>query len=241
VNLMKVNKAKCKVLHLGQGNPQYQYREGSEWMESSPTKKDLGILVGKKLDMSQQRMLAVQQVSSHSYPRLHKKKHDQQVEGGDSPSLLHFVRPNLEYHIQLWSPQHKTDMDLLEWVQRRATKIRASCMGRLEHLSYEERLIELGLYSLEKKRLQEDLIAAFQYTKGTCKKDGESLFTKVCSDRTRGNGFKLKEGRFKSDIRKKFFTMRVVRHWNRLLREDVGAPSLELFKAMLDRALSNLS
>jgi len=62
----------------------------------------------------------------------------------------------------------------------------------------------------------------------------------VCSDRTRSNGFKLKEGRFRPDIRKKFFTMRVVRHWNRLPREAVAAPSLEVFEAGLDRTLSNL-
>ena len=68
----------------------------------------------------------------------------------------------------------------------------------------------------------------------------EKLFTSVCSDRTRGNGCKLKEGRFRLDIKKKFFTMRVVKHWNRLPREAVDVPSLEVFKAGLDGALSNL-
>ncbi|GAB0183411.1 hypothetical protein GRJ2_000806400 [Grus japonensis] len=110
----------------------------------------------------------------------------------------------------------------------------------LEDLSYEDRLRQLALFSLEKRRLQGDLIAAFQCLNGAYRKAGEGLFTSACSDRTRGDGFKLKEGRFRSDIRKKFFTVRVVRHWNRLPREAVAAPSLEVFKARLDGALGNL-
>jgi len=85
-----------------------------------------------------------------------------------------------------------------------------------------------------------DLLAAFQYSKGACKKDGDRLFSRACWDRTGGNGFKLIEGRFRLDVRKIFFTMRVLKPWHRLPREVVDAPFLGAFKVRLDGALGNL-
>ncbi|PKU42639.1 hypothetical protein llap_7056 [Limosa lapponica baueri] len=110
----------------------------------------------------------------------------------------------------------------------------------LEYLSYEDRLRELGLFSLEKRRLWGDLITAFLYLTGAYRRDGEGLMIRERNNSTRGNGFKLEEGRFRLDTRKKFFTVRVVMHRNRLPREVVDALSLEVFKAGLDGALSNL-
>jgi len=110
----------------------------------------------------------------------------------------------------------------------------------MEHLSCEERLRELGLCRVEKGTQWGDLIAAFQYLKGAYKKDRNKLFSRAFCDRTRGDGFKLREGRFRLDTRKTFFTMRVVKHWLRLPGDVVNAPSPETFKARLDGAPSYL-
>jgi len=109
----------------------------------------------------------------------------------------------------------------------------------LEPLCWEERLGELGLLSLGKRRLREDLRAASSTWRG-CERAGEGLVTRAWHDRTQGSGFKLQESRFKLDIKKKFFTLRVVRPWPRLPREAVDAPSLAVFKARLYGALSNV-
>jgi len=111
----------------------------------------------------------------------------------------------------------------------------------LEHLPYEERLSNMGLFNLGKRRLRRDLINVYKYLKGGGKQMNEArLFLVVCSNRTRSNGLKTEHGKFCTNMQKNFYMIRVTEHWNRLLREAVESLSMEIFKTQPDADFCNL-
>jgi len=171
---------------------------------------NLGVLLDGKLDMSQQHALTAQKAK-----RILQNKHSHQDEGSDSAPLLctfetlcGIMRPNVkslpkERHelVEAHPEDYKND-------PRDGTPppMRTGCE-------------ELRVFSLKKKRLWGDLSVAFHYIKGDYRKEGSRLLSKVRCDRTTENGFKLKEGRFRLDVRNMFFMIRAVKDWNSLPRE----------------------
>ena len=144
------------------------------------------------------------------------------------------MRPQLEYCVQFWSPYYRKDIEKLEREQRKVTKM----IPRLRHKPYEERLKELNLFSLSKRRLRGDLIELFKIFHGFDNVNINNYLNINRTSTTRSNGYKITGKRFHSHEAKYFYFNRIVNIWNSLPAQIVDSNTVEAFKNRLDKYLA---
>ena len=231
---MPFNVNKCQLLQIGSQNKKYDYEIMGQQIKSVNQAKDLGVIISQNLKFSQHTNEAVKKANR----MLGFINRNFTFKNKDIilPLYRSLVRPHLEYAVQFWDPHLIKDINKLESVQRRATKLIPS----LRNKAYEDRLRELDLFSLTKRRLRGKLIECFKILKGFNNIMPEALFTLAPELPTRGNSLKLRGHRVNLDITKYFFTNDIVDKWNSLPDNVVRSTSIDMFKDRLDRHLSDV-
>ena len=226
---MKFNEGKCSVMHFGKQNPHYTYTMGSSELKEANEEKDLGILVNKSLKVASQCAAAAKK--GNRVLGMIKRNFSFRTKEVIVKLYKSLVRPHLDYAMQAWSPFLEKDKKILEKVQARATKL----IPEIHHLPYEERLAELNLTTLEKRRERGDLLQTYRIMTQIDKIKPEIFFKHQTYDRTRGHSMKLTKSRCKLEIRRNFYSQRVVNRWNKLPQSAMDAPTLLSFKKELSK------
>ena len=225
---MKFNIGKCKVLHLGSNNINSKYYMDTHELEAVNEERDLGIIVSSDMKASRQCRSAYNKASRILGMMSRTIKYRNEA------TLLclykTLVRPLLEYCSPAWSPHYVKDKDLLERVQHRFTRM----IPGLAKKDYQSRLRILGIWSLEERRNRADIIEVFKIMKGLSAIPASSIFEVSTVVNTRGHSSKLVKHRCRTDLRKYFFSERVVDRWNKLDQRCIDALTVNSFKSQLD-------
>ena len=226
---MQFNVDKCSVIHVGHNNKLSNYKLGNSDLKSSDSERDLGVIMDSSMKFSEQCNTVVKQANS----TLGLIRRTIKFKRKDIIVRLYkaLVRPKLEYCIQAWRPHLRKDIKSLEQIQHRATKMIPECRNQ----EYEARLRSTGLISVEDRYTRGDLIQVFKILKGIDKVEYSDFFKLVQDRRTRGHQYKIVKSRSRLDLRKHFFSQRVVNICNSLPSIVVEADSVNSFKNRLDK------
>ena len=225
---MEFNVDKCKVMHLGHNNPKRQYTMDGKRLAVTEKEKDLGVIIDNKLDFGAHirsivgranRVLGLVKIS---FAHMDKKMF--------LNIYTTLIRPLIEYCVQVWSPYKIGYIRLLEGVQRRATKL----VPNLKNLPYDERLRKLGLTRLTERRKRGDMIETYKILTGKEKVDRKKFFWPA-TFRGRSHSKKVYRKYSKLNIRKYYFSQRVVKNWNTLTEEEVNAKKTGEFKRKYEK------
>ena len=233
---MEFNVKKCKIMHCGRNNPKHSYKIGDETLKVVDAEKDIGVTITSNLKPSQHCQEAAGRARCE-LGKINKCFHfrDKKV---FLRLYMQFVRPHLEFSTSVWSPWNQADIVLLENVQKQAVRM----ISGLTSKEYIDRLKEIGLWTLEKRRLMFDMIQVYKFLNNvgnielSLSKIGDTVNERI-NTRSRSDSLNLVKKRSSLDIRKYFFTERVVEHWNRLPSDVKHAPTLRIFKNVLKKCM----
>ena len=221
------NVGKCKVIHYGYGNPEKQYVMGTEELQTATEENDLGVIFERDLKFSKHISSKINK--ANAILALIKRTFDYIDIHSFIKLYTALVRPHVEFANVVWHPYLRKDIDSLERLQMRATKL----VPHLRDLEYQERLKELKLPSLSHRRLRGDVIQTFKIVKGIDDCIFENFFRYASS--TRGHNLKLEKPLVRSTFGQNKFSSRVIDSWNNLPQHVVEAKDVNIFKNRLDR------
>lgn len=228
--LMLFNIEKCKVLHFGRNNLRATYVMDGKVLDDLDVERDLGVLISSDLKVNKQCCKVVN--TANRILGMINRTFTCKTSAVILPLYKSLVRPHLEYCVQVWRPYLMKDIDLIEKVQHRATRM----MVDLKGLTYEKRLSTLNLTTLETRRLRGDMIETFKILKGFEHIEGSKFF-RLSDTSLRGHSFKLYKPRCHLNIRKFAFSCRVIDEWNMLDQHLIDSDSINTFKNNLDKHL----
>ena len=230
---MKFNSSKCHVIHHRKNNPKYIYHLNGHLIHPSKCEKDLGVLISDTLQPREHIIKCVKKANKI----LAMIRHTFTYKTRETilPAYKSLIRPMLEYCQEIWQPHLAKDIDLIESVQRRATKL----IYELREMSYDDRLKELGLFKLSARRARGDMITVFKIMNGLMSIDKEKLLTVRHSQTSRTHYKKLIGTHSKCDVRRYTFSQRIVTPWNNLPKVVVEAPNTDSFKWRYDKYMES--